>query len=70
MEGKASGFGSLHHQLAFVIKVAVNVIGSVVNMYGSGNRTLGKGWQNGLVVGPSFISSGTGMSAFWMWHDT
>ena len=59
-----------HDQLAFVIKVAVNIICSVINMHGASNRANRDGRGFSLVMGSSLCASGMRLSAFRMCHFT
>ena len=59
-----------HHELAFVIKIAVNVICSVIDVHGTSHRANGDGRDFSLVVSSSLCASGVRLSAFRMCHFT
>ena len=57
-----------HYELAFVVKVAVNIICPVVNVHCTSGGACCKGRRAGLVMGPSLIPPGLTDLSFWMCH--
>ena len=57
-----------HDEFPFIIKVTINIICPVVDMYCSGGRTGSQCRQACFVMGPPLVSSCFGYLSFWMCH--
>ena len=59
-----------HDEFSFVVKVAVNLICSVIDVHGASDRANCHGRDFCLVVSSSLSASGVRLSAFRMCHFT